>query len=288
MIISHSGPDRAQWAATARSWNLLGKPLRPGEDDVVFFRQALADWCSDNPGRPPRALILGVTPELYRLPWPKGATVTAVDRTPEMIEHVWPGPRSDALLADWREVPLPERSVDLVFCDGGLHLLDYPDGQSRLCAELARLIAPSGRFVVRLFVPPTTRETPEEVLDALMAGAIPDLNTLKLRLWMALQETATDGVFQRQIWQWLRALAPSWRDLADRLGWSAEQLSAIDAFRDSEARYCCVTSDQAESLICKATDGAFALERLSVPGYAAGAQCPTLVFRRTSREPDAS
>ena len=270
-----------QWSLAARSWSLHGSPLRPGEQDVDSYRQALTDWCDENPTSPPRALILGVTPEIYRLPWPKGASVTAVDRTPEMIEHVWPGPRSNALLSDWREVPLPERSVDLVFCDGGLHLLDFPDGQARLCGELERLITPGGRFTIRLFVPPAVWETSEEVLDDLMAGTIPSLNSLKLRLWMSLQETPTAGVSVRQVWERLHSAAPNWSELAAKLGWPLEHVSAIDAYRDSHARYHCVTGEQVEHLMCEGTGGAFELDRVSIPSYAMGAQCPTLVFRRT-------
>ena len=99
-----------------------------------------------------------------------------------MISHIWPGPAAHVIQADWRELPLADASLDVVVCDGGLHLLDYPQGQSQLARTLARAIAPDGLFAVRLFVPPPQPETEAEVLAALLAGRIPDLNCLKLRL----------------------------------------------------------------------------------------------------------
>jgi SAM-dependent methyltransferase len=196
-----------------------------------------------------------------------------------MIENVWQGPRSDALLADWRQVPLPARSIDLAYCDGGFHLLDFPDGQTKLCAEIERLLDQDGRFITRLFTPPTVKQTPEQVLDDLMAGRIPSLNHLKPRLWMALQETAEAGISVGQVWEWLHALAPNWSELAAKLGWPVEHLSAIDSYRGSSARYHCVTLEQVEAMFCDAHG--FDRHQLYVPDYDMGDWFPTLVLRRT-------
>ena len=75
----------------ASNWKQLGSPLRPLAEDVDFFARALREWCAAHPGAKPRALILGVTPELYRLPWPDAALVRAADRTPAMIRSDHPG-----------------------------------------------------------------------------------------------------------------------------------------------------------------------------------------------------
>src|SRR5690606_7261339 len=130
-------------------------------------------WTAAN--RPPRALILGVTPEIYHLPWPPGASVHAVDHTPAMIDAIWPGPRADVIEADWVDIPVGDASRDLVFCDGGLHLM--PHGQhSVFAATMSRIVSPGGLCLFRLFVPPGHEtgadhgESPEQVLDALMKG----------------------------------------------------------------------------------------------------------------------
>ena len=264
----------------AQLWKQIGPPLRPSEEDLGFVELAIREWREDNHGNPPRVLILGVTPELYRLPWPTGSEVKAVDRTPEMVLHVWPGEASDVLLADWRQMNLPDQSFDIVLCDGGLHLLDYPVGQATLCKTLARLMAPAGLFVIRLFVPPIDREYPREVLEDLMTGKIPDLNCLKLRLGMSLQESPAAGVALNAVWQLLSGTCDNWSELANRLGWATEHLSAIDAYRDSQAHYHFVTADQVCTMMSQQTQGALKLQRFDKPGYRLGDRCPTLVFKR--------
>jgi hypothetical protein len=264
----------------AQLWEQIGPPLRPSEEDLGFVKLAIREWCEENHGNLPRALILGVTPELYRLPWPTGSHVKAADRTPEMVLHVWPGDASDVLLADWRQMDLPDQSLDIVLCDGGFHLMDYPVGQATFCKTLARLMAPAGLFVIRLFVPPIDRECPQDVLDDLMAGEIPNLNCLKLRLGMSLQESPSVGVALNAVWQTLSSTGYNWSELAIRLGWSTEHLGAIDAYRDSQARYHFVTANQVCTMMSEQTQGAFKLERFDEPSYRLGDRCPTLVFKR--------
>lgn len=277
--------NEGQWPMVARTWQQIGPPLRPSEEDVGFFGAALSAWCAGAGPVSPRGLILGVTPELYRLSWPPGSQLKAADRTPEMIEYVWPGPASDVLRTDWRQLNGPPRSFDIVLCDGGLHLLDYPDGQADLCRRLARLVAPDGLVALRLFVPPSEPETPEQVLAALLAGAIPDLNCLKLRLGMALQASPRAGAALKQVWRTLRGEAPDWSGLAAQLGWSTAQLAVIDAYRDASACYHFVSVAEVQRQFCEDTGGAFELLRLDTPSYAMGSQCPTLVFRRTTLDP---
>jgi alkylation response protein AidB-like acyl-CoA dehydrogenase/SAM-dependent methyltransferase len=273
-------PPEGQWPLVAGNWKQLGSPLRPTAEDVGFFARALREWCSAHPGRSPRALILGVTPELYRLPWPEPALVRAADRSVAMIEHIWPGPAANVIRADWRELPLPDASLDVVVCDGGLHLLDYPEGQARLARTLARLIVPGGLFVVRLFVPPPQPEGASEVLAALLAGRVPDLNCLKLRLGMALQRSPATGVALHAVWQLLRQAAGDWPALAAQLGWPLQHLEVIDAYRDSAARYHFVTTGEATALL--AAHG-FEVQWMASGSYAMAGQCPTVVLRRTQR-----
>lgn len=266
-----------QWPRVASVWKQLGPPLRPSQEDLAHFRRALSGWCARHAGKDPRGLILGVTPELYHLPWPDRARLMAADRTPEMVAHVWPGDAANVQLADWRELDLPQASLDIVMCDGGLHLLDYPAGQARLFEGLSRLLAPGGLFVIRLFVPPPVRETPPQVQAALLAGEIPDLNCLKLRLGMALQQGAAEGVALGTVWRTLRQVSQDWAELAERLGWPLAHLQVIDAYRDSAAHYHFVTVEEAVAL---AAGNGFELQEIDTPSYRMGGQCPTLAFRR--------
>lgn len=277
MTAPAGSPSAGQWPVIAQTWNLVGSPLRPAAQDLDFVRGALNDWSRETP-RPPRVLILGVTPELFDLPWPAGSVVRAADRTAEMISFVWPGQASDAVHVDWRHMAWPDASFDLVVCDGGWHLLDLT-GQQELVDVLAQIIAPDGRFVVRLFVPPAQRESPEEVIAHLMAGRIRDLNCLKLRLGPALMPSAAEGVNLGDLWRYLRATAGEWSSLAAHLEWDLEHLVAVDAYRDSVATYHFVSLDEFEAIMCS-NPAEFSIQSVGLPDYLLGEQCPTVVVRK--------
>lgn len=260
----------------AASWRRLGPPLRPLDEDLRFVRAAALRW-EERAARAPQVLILGVTPELWKLTWPDGADVRAVDRAVEMIEHVWPGPASDAELGDWLDLPFPDGSVDIVVCDGGWHLLDR-SGQAQLATELARVVAPGGCFVARLFTPPAVAEEPEAVVTDLWRGAIPSLNHLKLRLGMALAD-ANRRTYLPDVWRFVHNLDPDLSSLAERLGWEVDHLAAIDAYRDADASYEWATIEDVVGQLCNGDTG-FVPESVDSPAYLLGERCPTVVVRK--------
>lgn len=271
-----------QWPRVALNWRLIGAPLRPVAQDVAFYAQVIDDWQTDHPGRAPRGLILGVTPELHDLDWPDRRLLFAADRTVEMIDYVWPGDRHRALLCDWLAIPMARSSVDIAMCDGGLHLLSAPDAQEALARALADLVASGGLLAFRLFLPPTTPETADAVLDDLLAGRIRDLNCLKLRLGPALMPSAEEGVALRDVWTCLRVLAGEggWSALAARLGWEEDHLAAINGYRDAPARYHFVDLERAIAVFTSMTGGAFRVARIHYADYVMGQSCPTVVFQR--------
>src|SRR5689334_6434685 len=158
-----SAVETSHWPTLSKHWNQVGPPLRPSNEDLAF----LAHHRPTVPaGRRARALILGVTPEIYqtlREDW----DVLAVDNNPGMIESVWPGSATEIVQADWRELALPPSSRDVAFMDGGLHLLRYPDDQQLFVSRLHDVLAPDSKFILRLFVPPLRRETPDQVIAEL-------------------------------------------------------------------------------------------------------------------------
>jgi len=272
-----AGPTADHWSDLARQWNQVFSPLRPCVQDLGAYHAAIARWSAEYGA--PRALILGVTPELYHLPWPAGTHLTAMDHTQRMIDMVWPGPRSAAVCADWTDMPLDDASRDIVLSDGGLSMLSCPLGHARLVRALQRVLAPAGLCAFRLYVPPSPRETPRMVVQDLLDANIPHLNILKLRLGMALEESCARGVQLGHIWEVLRAAAPDFKGLAARIGWPLEHLLAINTYRDSFNRY--YFPGVAE--ICEVfTDnpGGFVLESIQTPTYPLGERCPTIVFRR--------
>jgi SAM-dependent methyltransferase len=278
----HTGataPAANHWPELASQWNQIFSPLRPCDQDLAAYHAAIARWSAEHGA--PRALILGVTPELYHLPWPAGTQLTAMDHTQRMIDMVWPGPRSAAVCADWTDMPLDNASRDNVLSDGGLSMLSCPHGHARLVRALQRVLSPAGLCAFRLYIPPSPRETPQTVLQDLLDGNIPHLNILKLRLGMALQESSERGVQLGHIWEVLRAAAPDFKGLAEQIGWPLEHLLAINTYRNSFNRYyfpsvaevCGVFTDN---------PGGFVLESIQAPTYPLGERCPTIVFRRCS------
>jgi hypothetical protein len=274
-----ASPDRAgQWAEVARNWKNHGPPLRPSPQDLLFSEEAIAAWRGQ--GAPPRVLLLGVTPELYALPWREGTDFLAVDRTMAAIEAVWPGPREAVRCEDWLEMSLPAASRDIVLCDGGLNLLAYPEEQRILASILREILAAEGVCILRLFVRPPERETPDAVVADLLAGRVPNMNVLKLRLWAALQESPVQGVELDAVWRTVQGAAGSLEKLASKVGWPLEETLFINAYRGSTARYWIGTVDEVATIFCQ-TVGGFELASIRVPTYERGRQCPTVVLKRT-------
>ena len=60
----------AHWPRIAKTWRLVGPPLRPSQHDIEFFNRAVARRNPQRVVEPIQALILGATPELFALRWP--------------------------------------------------------------------------------------------------------------------------------------------------------------------------------------------------------------------------
>jgi SAM-dependent methyltransferase len=265
------------WHSIAKIWEQVGPPLRPSLQDIAFLNITITLWVRDNDL--PRVLILGVTPELYHLPWPNGTDLLAVDQTRGMIDSIWPGPPDTAICADWTTMPLQSNSRDIVLCDGGIHLLAYPNEHRKFVQTLYRITTSSGLCIFRLFVPPKEREEPDKVLRDLLDAKISNLNLLKLRLGMALHRNITQGVQLRRVWNAVHEVAPDFNTLASRLGWSIEHMLVINTYRDCPKRYYFLDLDDVCHLFCR-RPGGFELDAVHVPTYELGERCPTVVFRR--------
>ena len=268
--------SQEHWPLMAQYWAQIGPPLRPAKEDVASYQRSADEWIEAH--GPPRVLLLGVTPEIYTMPWPKGHDFIAVDQTRTMVDYVWPGRRNQIVEADWLDLPLPSASRDLAFCDGGLHLVEYPAAQLLLIDRLHDVIAPGGRCIFRFFAAPATGETEAEVLNDLFAGHIPNLNVLKLRLGMALQKSPEAGIEVREIWRVLREQTNARDELAARLSWPIEHLRPLEAYKNSKSRYHFISEDQAIELFC--SNGKFASVTSHRSEYVLGERCPIVVFER--------
>lgn len=263
---------------SARFYFSIPSPMRPGEEDVRYYSRAVSEWLGT--GRKPRILILGVTPEFYFMSWPEGTDILAVDHSEHMIRNIWPGEARQAMCAEWATVPLPGQSRDLVFCDGGISFLAYPDGLAALASNLQRIVAPGGLFVTRIFEPGQDREDPAQVIDDFLAGRISNSGILKLRLEMALSARSSKGVKLDDVWRYYAGAVGAATELPARTGWSDAELGAIARFAGCEERYYFPTAEQVCEVLCKGS-GTFECRSIQEPGYELHEHLRFLTFART-------
>lgn len=268
---------QAHWNGVARRWHLVGPPLRPCREDIALFEKAASD-CQREFDRSLRALILGVTPELVTMKWPHDTQLWGLDASPRMVEALWQGPAHRALVGAWSRAPLPDDSLDLMLCDGGLGLQSWPHGQRSLLEEAARLLAPGGLFVVRLFVPGAREDALAAIAADLEAGRIPSLDALKFRLWGVLQASPATGVRPPDVVREIERMAGDLPWLTRALGWPAEHVATLELHRDNPAVYCLSDVDMVGELTAEISG--LSLVDTNYPDHAFGDCCPVVVLQR--------
>ena len=213
-------------ALLPRIWSLLNGHLR--ELSGVKYHKSLA------------VLILGVTREFATLAWPAGTAVTALDQTPYIIQHVWPGSTASidrVVCGDWLDPPLAPRAFAFIAGDGVLSMLPFDRGYRRLAAAMASLAREGAIWNLRLHVRPLCPESPASVIDDLMALKIGSFHAFKLRLAMALHgDDDANGVRVADVWRYWEAAGVDVQE-AGRTWMANRGHPHIDAYRDSPVSY---------------------------------------------------
>ncbi|MDA0821678.1 MAG: class I SAM-dependent methyltransferase [Proteobacteria bacterium] len=241
--------SEAHWPHIARIWQQVTPPLRPSKFDLAIYQSVLDDRESASPLR---ILVLGVTPEIRGLNAPLTTVWRSVDRSGDMIKYVWPGNPNEVQCTTWDAMDFPHASFDIVFCDGGLCLLAYPDQHTALAEKLSTILRPGGQLVIRLFCGDGRADSVDDVLADLAHHKIPNLSVLKLRLWVALQTSVTDGVRPHDVWSVISRYADhNLRRLAEGHGRPIEHVLALENHKDSDARYHLLQVADVEQLLVK-------------------------------------
>lgn len=264
------------WQAHASQWRWLGSPLRPAPEDIAFTEAAVFDWYDRVHPHTVQALLLGVTPELSLMEWPATTWLTAVDRSAQMIEAVWPGAAlgQSAIHSEWTALPLPADSQHVAVGDGCPVLL--PAFQyGAFFSELRRVLRSEGLLVLRVFLRPETPEPVSAVLSDLARGRIASVHTFKWRLAAALHGRLEEGVALSAVWDAAQPVLADAAGLERRLGWAREALATLDAYRGSATRYTFPTLDEARAAFAPY----FEEKAYHAPEYELGERCPTLVLR---------
>lgn len=270
-------PDLNHWSEYAKRWKLVAPPFKPVEQDIKNYWKAAEKWIKRHGA--PNVLILGVTPQLFNLPWPDKTGFLAVDSNQAMIDMVWPGLKEDTMCADWLDMNLPDGSRDMVLCDGGLEAQPYPQGQQQLIRNIRNVLSGQGLCIFRLYALPTKRESLDIIFEDMLGGRIPNRAVLELRLAMALQKSADEGVTFGMIWQAVHEVVPDLKSLIGRTGWTPDDTLELDVHRGSAVRFNYTTIDQVIEMFCN-DPGGFVLDSISTPDYVLGDRCPVIVFQR--------
>ena len=267
------------WNRIGSDWSLVGPPLRPCAEDTAVMERMIRDWHRASGRHSPQAGVLGVTPEIVAMSWPEQTHITAFDKEPAMIGYLWPKggiPHAKAICCNWLSLPIADAALDVVAGDGPLTQLSFPDELGKVARELARVVAPGGILVLRLFVPPPEREPVDSVFEELWDGRIVNFNAFRWRLLMSLQESSEEGICVGAAWEVWRSRVPSPERLAETLGWPIDAIRVIDRYRSATAVYTFSPLDSARALL----EPDFSMTERIVPSYTDGIRYPSVCFQR--------
>ena len=227
--------SRNHFLTIVDDWSHFGPPLRPSPEETAVIQRTI-----DALTPPVDAIILGVTPETAACTWPSGTTLRAIDHSSRMIDLLWkpqPGLKTEAIVADWRSIPIAASSIDIVTGDSSYNLFDYPDGFNMLTQEVDRVLRKDGRFVTRVFLRPAAGDSLDRIAEDLRAGDVHSVHALKLRLYAALHGVDGNGTRLGDVWTAWKSLPPLPSSQLGQTGWTDAELTGIERYRDLDTRY---------------------------------------------------
>jgi ubiquinone/menaquinone biosynthesis C-methylase UbiE len=147
-------------------------------------------------------------------------------------------------------MPFADDSFDGVVGDGSFTLLEYPLQYRQLFSHLERVMKPGGLLIVRIFAAPETGETCAMACSDAMHGKIQGFHAFKWRLSMAMtSEACNPNLRVADTHEMFNHLLPDRERLARASGWSMEDISTIDFYQGSSARYSYPTLTQFRHII---------------------------------------
>jgi SAM-dependent methyltransferase len=242
----------------------------------------VAGWSAARPSVPLRTLLLGVTPDIARSPWPEGSSLLGVDGSFPMVRGLWPRDMNGnrwAACGDWADLPVRDGACDIVIGDGSLNCVRFPDGLRSIAASVARVLCADGWFIARCFARPDRRETPGQVFAAIGARAYPSFHHFKFRLLMAMQPNAREGVCVGDVYEYWKSRRLDESSAVALTGWEIPHIRTMDLYKDSGTIHTFPTIDEMRSVLSEF----FEEIDIATPSYALGERCPTLVLRQRAR-----
>jgi SAM-dependent methyltransferase len=264
------------WRDMTARWRHVGRPLKPGPDDIALFERFAAVAAGrGNCGLD--ALLLGVTPEVAECRWPSGTRLTAVDFSLAMIRSLWPARAAlGVACANWLALPMASRSVGFVIGDGCHAVLAFPRDVNAMAREVARVLRPGGMFVMRAFVRPDPGETAADVERDLAAGRIGSVHVLKWRLFAALSRNSESGTLLGDVWNAWDGMRASAAACLGRPGWSEPEMGTIEVYRgDRTTRFYFPKLEEIRGLLLEWFSGV----EIFYGNYELADRCPIIVLK---------
>jgi hypothetical protein len=248
---------QSYWSSLAHSYARMGPPLRPSSEDVRCMQETVAGWAAVHANRTMHALMLGVTPDIANMTWPAAATLIGVDSALPMAQAVWPGNiphKRWAVCGSWRAIPRAARSCDVVVGDGAINCVRYPIGCEGVAAEAWRVLRDDGILVLRCYVQPAVQERPEDVIACIFKHPDPSFHHFKLRLLMAMQPGAEQGVAVEDVYRfWARhRLSPE--AVQAMTGWERASVETIEMYREANTVHTFLNRMELEALLLEYFD----------------------------------
>ncbi len=273
-------PSHALWRHLASVWKHRNPPARPSPQDTRLLEEMVGEALAGREA--PRALLLGVTPEIATMRWPSGTRLVAVDGSAAMIREVWPADeaRGAAVVrGEWGAMPFREGAFDIVVGDASLGFQKYPDPFHGVVREVRRVLRSSGALATRVYTRPETREPLETIFADLRAGRIGTAEFLWWRLFAALHHERARGADSADAYEAWRANVPDPAALASSIGWTPADTQKMDELGAAPFNFIFPTMREIRADLA----ATFEETACRAPACEAGDRNPTLLLRARPR-----
>lgn len=268
----------AVWEDIARGYSAFSGPLVPSSEDIGIYEDLARRSLSDVRSGVFNAVVLGVTPDIVRMNWPVASRILAIEKSPAVIRALWPGDISgfcEVRCASWFDMPVELHSAEMVVGDGALSACRYPEEVRVLGSEVSRVLRPGGMFVVRAYIQPPVAESVESVFDALWRAGGLSVDVFKMRLWLAMQRSASEGVAVRHAAKIMQRFGIDRQYMREHLGWCDAAVEPFEKWGASDAVYSFPSLAELRALF----SDRFEEVSVTYPTYRLGECCPVLALR---------
>ena len=273
-------PSERAWETLASQWHARQPPTRPAPEDTALLQSLVGEALAGCEA--PRALLLGVTPEIATMSWPAGTRLVAIDGSAAMIREVWPARAvagAAVIRGEWGAMPLRDGAFDIVVGDASLGFQLYPGKFFEVVGEVRRVLRGGGAVATRVYTRPEERESLDAIFADLLAGRIGTIDYFRWRVLAALHGDRSHGALFGDLWDAWAARVPDPSALVEALGWPPDAVEIMEALRHSRFPMIFPTLREFRQDL----SGAFVEVACESPACEDGDRNPTVVLRARPR-----